>query len=188
MGKKKGQVKTYKRGKKEGQNKAVSGLDNIEKGILGDGMNFKENDNLFEVGGEEQPSEGGVKSFALALSEHVGTEISGLSYSSNGSGNTTDMVLGKYKYNDRMGAKPTTSAELFKKYGNKYTNNNIFQAFHTHPDGMLGATESDPKMSADYGNLQRQKPYLPNASFIILYRVGGLMKTHDYTYLYNPKK
>ena len=187
-------VKTYSRKSKRGEVKykkngeAKTAFGGVEKGILSDGINFQENDYLFDVGGEGQPTEGGIKSFTLQLSEHVGKEISGLSYSSSSSGEITDMVLGKYKYNDRTGAKPTTPAELYKKYGNKYTNNNIFQAFHTHPDGKLGATLSDPKISADYGNLQRQKPYLPNASFIILYRVGGQMKTHDYTYLYNPKK
>jgi RHS repeat-associated protein len=189
-------VKTYSRKSKRGEVKykkngeAKTAFGGVEKGILSDGINFQENNNLFEVGGEGQPSVDGIKSFTLQLSEYVGKEISGLSYSSNGSGEITDVELGKYKNNFRDKAKSTVPYKLAGKYGNMFTSNNVFQAFHTHPDGMLGATQSDPQNSTDYQNLKSQKPNMPNASFIILYRISGQIKPEEYpyTHLYKPKK
>ncbi len=180
-----GEVKTNRKG----ESKVAFGK--IEKGILSDGMNFKENDRLFEVGGDGKPSEGGIESFALQHSEYVGTEISGIAYSSNSTGEVTDMVLGKYKNNDRTNCKATPGVELSKKYGNMYSPNNVLNVFHTHPDGNLGAiASSSPEISTDYKNLQGQKPHLPNASFLILYRISGQLKLREYyyTHLYRPKK
>lgn len=55
--------------------KAKVAMDGIEKGILKDGMNFQKNDNVIAVGGKEQPSVEGVKSFTLQLSEYIGKEL-----------------------------------------------------------------------------------------------------------------
>ena len=166
-------------------------ISHVEKGILSDGINFKENDNLFEVGGEGQPSEQGVKSFALNLSELVGKEISGLAYSSGSSGEITDMVIGKYKDNTRTMSISTRGTELVRKYGvDNYSQNNVLQVFHTHPDGELGAIVSaNPSISTDYRNLQNQKPFLPNARFLILRRIPGQRKPdeYDYTHHYKPR-
>jgi len=188
-------VKTYSRKSKRGEVKykkngeAKTAFGGVEKGILSDGINFQENDNIIEVGGEGQPSEDGVKSFTLQLSEHIGKEIKGFAYSSNSSGDVTDIVLGKYKSNLRVesGGSPV---ELMRKYGGSYSHNNILQQFHTHPDGELGATKSAPGQSTDVENLQKDKPRIPNASFIILYRIAGQVKPgeYDYTHEYRPKK
>ena len=76
------------------------------------------------------------------------------------------------------------------KYGVNYSDNNILQEFHTHPDGKLGATQSDPGLSQDVRSLQGQKPLIPNASFIILYRIKGQVQPaeYDYTHEYIPLK
>jgi RHS repeat-associated protein len=164
-------------------------IDGIEKGILKDGINFQKNDNVIAVGGKGQPSVDGVKSFTLKLSEYVGKEIAGFSYSADGSKNVTDMVLGKYVDN-KVDASRADPRELAKKYGTNYSANNILQDFHTHPDGKLGATQSDPNLSQDVRLLQKNKPLIPNASFIILYRITGQEKPgeYDYTHEYIPKK
>lgn len=179
----KGEVK-YKR-----NGEAKVSIGGIEKGILKDGINFQKNDNVIAVGGKGQPSADGVKSFTLQLSEHIGKEIKGYSYSSDGSKNVTDMVLGKYANNefDKSYGTPT---ELVKKYGDNFSNNNILQEFHTHPEGKLGATQSDPALSQDVRSLQGQKPLIPNASFIILYRIAGQVQPaeYDYTNEYIPPK
>ncbi|WP_321515393.1 DUF6443 domain-containing protein [Marinifilum fragile] len=188
-------VKTYSRKSKRGEVKykkngeAKTAFGGIEKGILSDGINFQENDNIIEVGGEGQPSVGGVKSFTMKLSEHVGKEIKGFSYSANASGDVTDMLLGKYNGNTRTTSK-SSPAELLRKYGIDNTLNNIVQQFHTHPDGKIGATQSAPGQSTDVTNLQKDKPRIPNASFIILYRVAGqvIPGEYDYTHEYRPQK
>jgi RHS repeat-associated protein len=175
--------------RKSHRGEAKVALDGIEKGILKDGVNFQKNDNVIDVGGKGQPSVAGVKSFTLQLSEYVGKEIKGYSYSSDGSGNVTDMVLNSYKNNDDTHSYGDPQ-ELIKKYGNSFSFNNVVQDFHTHPDGKLGATQSDPEMSRDVRNLQQDKPTIPNASFIILYRVSGQTqpKEYDYTHEYIPLK
>lgn len=184
-------LKTNRKGevkyKKNGEVKVAMG--GIEKGILKDGINFQKNDNVIAVGGKGQPTVDGVKSFTLQLSEYIGKEIKGYSYSSDGTKNATDMVLGKYVDNEFQKSYGTPRG-LMEKYGVNYSNNNILQDFHTHPKGELGATQSAPELSADVRTLQNDKPLIPNASFIILYRIAGQVKPaeYDYTHEYTPKK
>lgn len=161
----------------------------IESGILKGGQNFKNKDQVISVGGECQPSVEGVKSFTLQLSEYVGKEIKGFSYSSDGSKKVTDMVLGEYIVN-KVDESRGSPQELRNKYGVNYSDNNILQEFHTHPNGELGATQSAPELSKDVEGLQTDKPQIPNASFIILYRIAGQVKPaeYDYTPEYKPKK
>ncbi len=162
-------------------------IDEVEKGILKDGQNFKNDDQVISVGGEDQPSAEGVKSFTLNLSEYVGKEIKGFSYSSNGLGDVSHMALGKYKRNSYTKSYGSPAA-LAKKIGSSFSLNNIVQQFHTHPEGKLGATQSAPQQSQDVRNLQNDKPLIPNASFIILYRIRGQKQPaeYDYTHEYKP--
>lgn len=100
------------------------------------------------------------------------------------------MTIGKYENNTYTSSSATVST-LIDKYGSGYSNNNIFEVFHTHPDGNLGATQSHPKMSADVQNLQRNKPTVTNAIFYIIYRIQGQTQPgiYDYTHEYvEPKK
>ncbi|MCH4148116.1 MAG: RHS repeat-associated core domain-containing protein [Prevotella sp.] len=163
-------------------------IGNIEKGILKNEINFKQNDNVISVGGDGNPSVEGVKSFTLKLSELVGKEIAGFSYSSNTSGKVTDMVLGKYEKSELMESKVVHFNTLQKKYGNDFSFNNVLQYFHTHPNGELGATLSAPELSTDVETLKAMKPKIPNASFIVLYRITGQEESgeYDYTHEYNP--
>ncbi len=170
--------------------KAKVTIDGIEKGILKDGMNFQKNDNVIAVGGKGQPSVDGVKSFTLKLSEYVGKEIKGFSYSADGSKNVTDVLLGKY-IDNTFDQSYGTPYGLAKKYGDKFSLNNFLEQFHTHPRGTgTGATESAPGISKDIEGLQNDKFFMPNASFIILYRIAGQVKPeeYDYTHEYRPKK
>ena len=173
--------------KKNGEARVAVG--GIEQGILKDGQNFKTQDQVVSVGGEGQASVDGVKSFTLKLSEYVGKEIKGFSYSADGSGKATDMVLGKYLNNTNTESRGSAIG-LRNKYGDNFSGSNILQEFHTHPDGKLGATESSPGLSQDVKGLQGQKPLMPNASFIILYRILGQETPgeYDYTNQYTPKK
>ncbi len=180
-GKHQGEVKYNKKGE------AKTAFGGVEKGILSDGANFRKNDNVISVGGEGQPSVDGVKSFTLQLSEFVGKEIKGFSYSSNASGNVTDMVLGKY-INNTLTESRGSVTDLMRKYGDNFSFNNILQEFHTHPNGELGATQSAPGLSQDVTTLQNDKPKILNASFIILYRILGQVQPaeYDYTHNYRP--
>lgn len=70
----KGEIKYNKKGEAK---VAVGG---IEQGILKDGQNFKNKDQVISVGGEGQPTVKGVEDFSLKLSEYVGTEIAGCTF------------------------------------------------------------------------------------------------------------
>lgn len=178
----KGEIKYNKKGE------AKVAIGGIEKGILKDGQNFKNEDQIINVGGKDQPSVEGVKTFVLKLSEYVGTEIKGFSYSSNGSGDITDMVIGKYR-NNTYTSSYGSPRELQKKYGDNFSFNNILEEFHTHPNGELGATRYAPEHSQGVNALQNDKPLIPNARFIILFRIQGEEKPgeYDYTHEYRPK-
>jgi RHS repeat-associated protein len=116
----KGEVKYNKKGE------AKVAIDGIEQGILRDGMNFKTKDNLITVGGEGQPSEKGVESFALKLSNYVGKEIKGAYF---GGEKTTHITIGMYKDNEYM--KSFSSGHtLGLRSGLTLTG-----FFHTHPSG-----------------------------------------------------
>ncbi len=173
--------------KKNGEPRiAVNG---IEQGILKDGQNFKDKDQIISVGGKGQPSTEGVKSFAMKLQGYLGKEVAGYTYSSNGSGSPTDVVIGKYKNNTTTQSFVSLQA-LNQKYGNSFSYENVLQHFHTHPDGKLGATLSAPHLSADVRALQNSKPFLPNAQFIIVYQTQGqeTYEEYDYTFNYRPNK
>ncbi len=156
-------------------------VEGIEQGILKDGQNFKNKDQLIGVGGKGNPSVDGVKSFTLDLSEYLGVEIKGFTYSSDGSGNASDMVLGKYENNTNTKSYGR-GTELYNKYGPNYSALNVTEDFHTHPDGKLGATESNRELSGDVESLQNSRPFMPNANFIILYRINGQRKPGQFNY------
>ncbi len=79
----------------KGQVKSLIG--NIEKGILYDGINFKENDNVISVEGDGEPSVQGVESFVIELSELVGLEISGYEYSMKGGKEISHFYIGRFQ-------------------------------------------------------------------------------------------
>ena len=178
-------VYTYKYDKKTGQYRKKKGIfssqmTNIEKGILKDGLNLKDNDLLISVGGEDNPSVQGVKEFAMGLSELVNREIAGLGYSADGSGNVSDIVIGKYKNNTYTSSKCNPGA-IAKKYKENFTSINLYLNFHTHPDGKLGATESAPELSDDIQIMRGEKNNMPKATFLVLYRPSYEMEEYDYT-------
>jgi len=158
----------------------------IEQGILKDGQNFKTQDQVISVGGNGQPSVEGVKSFTMDLSEYLGVEIKGFTYSSDGSKNASDIVLGKYEKNTNTKSFGR-GTELYNKYGTNYSALNVMEDFHTHPDGKLGATESNPELSEDVKSLQRNRPSMPNTNFIILYRINGQRKPGQFNYNHQYK-
>ena len=68
-----------------------------------------------------------------------------------------------------------------KQYKEKYRTENVVLDFHTHPDVQLGATSDAPEISKDVEVMRKDKVFIPNASFLILYRSSYEMKEYDYT-------
>ncbi|MBC8592809.1 hypothetical protein H8744_05990 [Oscillospiraceae bacterium N12] len=127
-------------------------MDNIEKGILNDGINFKTVDNAISVGGEGQATVEGVQNFVIELSEMVGKEISGYEYSNKSESVPSKVYISKYQNNsDQM----TQTSFNLNIAGVKSINEiNIHTDFHKHlskfpvsdrtqPSGLTGSGGGD---------------------------------------------
>jgi RHS repeat-associated protein len=101
------QVGKFKYDKKTGEytlqtnkkGEAKTKIDNIEKGILSDGINFKENNNVIDVGGEGQATVPGVENFLLDLSNMIGKELGGYYLSDKNSNDINFIYVGNFKNN-----------------------------------------------------------------------------------------
>ncbi len=99
-------VRGYSQDKKTGEWKentkwyqTKTRMDGVEKGILSNGINFKTENNLIAIGGENQATLEGVQNFVVDLSEMVGKEISGYDIANRGSDNPSYVHVGKYVNN-----------------------------------------------------------------------------------------
>ena len=161
-------VRTDKNGnikrKKDGTVKTTF-VNNIEKGILSNGMNLKDNDQVIAVGGSGQPTVEGVEDFALKLSGYVGKEIGGAYFSQGGAANTTHMTIGKYKNNSLKETRGHGNTEGVRN-GLKTTELTAF--FHTHPS--LGISESDRTRASDADKNARDNALklMPSMRFFII--------------------
>ncbi|MDH5415289.1 MAG: hypothetical protein OEW87_14220 [Flavobacteriaceae bacterium] len=165
-------LKTNRKGeikyKKNGDARVAFG--GVEKGILSDGMNFKKNSYAFEVGGEGHPSEQGVESFALKLSDYVGKEISGAYFSLGGASETTHMTIGNYKNNKNRESRSSGlgSMKPFINSSEEFLNG-LRGKFHTHPNGA-GLSDSDrlAPSPADIETRDKQLKVNPSLRFFLL--------------------
>ncbi|HNP53053.1 MAG TPA: RHS repeat-associated core domain-containing protein, partial [Ferruginibacter sp.] len=152
-------LKTNRRGiVKTGKSGPKVAIDNIEKGILKDGMNFKKNDNLIAVGQQGQPSVNGVQSFTLQLSNYVGVEIGGALLSKDKSSQTDFVALGYFKDNTITSTKSNGQGV--------WGSNKVTEMFHTHTNASseekIIPSQSD-RRTRD-GNLEIK----PNMKFTII--------------------
>jgi len=145
---------------KRGEAKVAVG--GIEKGILQDGQNFRTENNIFQVGGEGQPTQRGVEAFALKLSNYLGKEIKG-SYFGQGE-ETSHMTIGQYQFNDH---KRSVSAghQLGLSQGL-----NLTGFFHTHPGNGHDISNSDRLVPSDQDLDSRDAAlqHNPSLRFIII--------------------
>jgi RHS repeat-associated protein len=148
-----GKVKT----KKNGEYKVA--INGIEQGILTNGMNLRDQSNLVEVGGAKQPSEKGVESFALQLSNYLGIEIKGTYF---GTEKTTHMAIGKYKGNTN-----TSSDEPGITVGTKI-GLTVSAFFHTHPSGNISVEDRTHPSDKDLEVRDQELQTDPNLKFYIL--------------------
>ncbi len=176
----KGEVKYNRKGE------AKLAIGNIEQGILQDGMNLKTESNAIEVGGEGQPTEQGVESFALKLSDYVGKEIGGAYFSKDGSESTTHITIGAYKNNEFKKTKNNgiTAFRQFSSTTEEFTSS-LRGFFHTHPSGA-GIKDSDRLVPSgpDRRNRDRALEMNPNLKYFLLTHPdygGKFPRKIDYT-------
>jgi RHS repeat-associated protein len=153
--------------KKSGEAKVA--IDGIEQGILKDGINFKTNDNLIDVGGKGQPSVQGVEAFALKLSGYVGTEIGGAYFSKDGVSTTTQISIGMYKDNDLTTTKSSGSNLWPYFHGSEETNRFALTGFfHTHPSINVSVADRTVPSDKDLRGRDADHKLNPNLKYYIL--------------------
>jgi RHS repeat-associated protein len=156
--------------KEENRGKAKVAFGGVEKGILEDGMNLKDDSHAFAVGGDNQPSVNGVESFALKLSDYVGKEIAGSYFSLGGADNISHMTIGGFNGNT-VRSSGTSGLGAMRKFINSTTEftNGLRGKFHTHPNGA-GLSDLDrlAPSPADLSTRDAQLKINPNMKFYLI--------------------
>lgn len=130
----KGEVKKNGNGflvKKSERGKPKVAIDGIAKGILTNGINFKTQNQVVDVGGSNQPSTKDVKYFMVKFADYINKEIKGYEFSPKGAGNISHIYIGLYRDNTDtrsyagIVSLPTMPTDFLK-------NVDIQSQFHTH--------------------------------------------------------
>ena len=148
---------------------AKTRIDNIEKGILSDGINFMNNNNIIGVGGEGQATEKGVENFVLQMSDMVGKEIGGAYFSKDGASATTHMSIGMYKNNTYTETKSNGHSLWNRMYPDSKVENSITGFFHTHPSGgTISVSDRTSASGQDLKSKANALKHIPTLRFFIL--------------------
>lgn len=117
---------------KSEKGKAKVDLDNIEQGILEGGMNLKENDNLIDVGGDDQASVKGFEDFALKFSNYIGLEVQGEYFSKKDNQDIRHISIGRYNSNTSTSAAGGLVPTRFTNNVNLLHTLQLRVHYHTH--------------------------------------------------------
>ncbi|MFR5540860.1 MAG: hypothetical protein ACLTID_13115 [Barnesiella sp.] len=153
-------LKTDKRGNAKTQ------IDNIEKGILKDGINFMTNHNVIDVGGENQASVGGFESFITQFSDFVGKEIGGYYLTDKGGSDIKYIGVAPYRNNKYDEAK--SSFMLYRARPDLYNKAEHNTDFHTHPRFTAESDKLQSSLQDIYSKEQTQESHPQVKRFIIL--------------------
>ena len=159
------QLKTNKKGE------AKTRIDKIEKGILSDGMNFKTDSNVIEVGGEGQASTAGFESFIVDFSDMIGKEVGGYYLSNKGQADINYIYIGSTINNSSTEAK--AEFNFYNKRPDLYNAVEVQTHYHTHLSHFdLSARLKPLPPDLEFRNKQARSTTRPNGiqNFIILTR------------------
>ena len=147
---------------------AKTRMDNVEKGILSDGINFMKNDNVIAVGGKGQASVEGVEAFAVNLSDMVGKEISGAYFSKDGAEATTQISIGSYQNNTLTQSGSSGHALWQRMNPDSQLGNSITGFFHTHLTTGYSVSDRTTSSKQDRDSRDAALKLMPNLQFYIL--------------------
>ena len=148
---------------RRGEDKEKVLITNIEKGILHDNVNYKNSDQIYTLTVEGAPSQGGIESFVLELSNLVGKEIGGAYFSDNGLSPVTEITIGRYCNNTLR----ETRSHGHLYWATRHSLNpliGLIGFFHTHPfyDGR------DIPSGNDLEARDKNKEIKPSMEFYII--------------------
>ncbi len=137
-------------------------VNDIARGILRNGMNLRDQNQIIQVGGQWQPTEANVEAFAVKLSGYVGKEIGGAYFSTGNGQATTHMTIGLYR--DNTLTRTRGSGHVLGLAAGL----TLRALFHTHPS--LGYKESDRMRASGTDKVSRDAALAlqPNLRFYIL--------------------
>lgn len=152
---------------KKGEAKVI--IDNIEKGILKNGINFQENNNVIDVGGKNQPTKEGVEDFILKLANYIDKEIGGYYLSEKGKEPISHIYVGRYANNDSQNARSGFNLSVRPDLVGKV---DLKVHYHTHLSRYgdlerLRPTSIGPDRG-DEGQKERQLKNIPSLKFLII--------------------
>jgi hypothetical protein len=149
---------------------AKTRINNIEKGILSNGMNFKDDNNIIDVGGEGQASVVGVESFLLNFSNLINRELGGYYLSEKNSNDISYIYIGKFKNNTAQMVR--SNFELYRTRSDLYNNVDIKVDYHTHLSKFSDVERLTPSsVGIDGGDMKhkiRQMNIMPTLEFKII--------------------
>jgi len=147
-------------GRKGKEKELVGG---IAKGILKDGINFKKNYNVIDVGGKDQPTEQDVKDFLVAYSDsnQVGVEVSGYGLGNDRNSDDVNAMLVEPHEKNKLASSESISYEkngvpaglIVGDYDKKKPR--LFTKYHYHTHPKYGTDINNP--SKDDSRIARDK-------------------------------
>lgn len=163
----KGNVKTKGNGflvRKSERGKPKVAIDNIETGILKDGINFQTKNNVIDVGGTGQPSVKGVEKFILNFSNYINKEIAGFELSNKNETNISHVYVGFYK--DNTDTKSYSNYDLHGVRPDLTGNTQPITSYHTH----LSRFDDNSRLTPSKADLDSKDNELKNGvqNFIII--------------------
>jgi hypothetical protein len=155
-------------------------IDNIEKGILKDGLNLMNNDYFFEIGSEGKASIEGVEEFLLRFSDIIDRELAGYYYSQKNTDEITNVKIGRYENNTATISIPGAP---FTKEFNNIDEIYLRANFHTH---LSRFNEHDRLRAsgADISFKNRQLTVFNNSQFNNGQTIKFRIITMPYSYYY----
>ena len=163
------ETKTYKL-KTNRKGKAKTKIDKIEKNILSDGMNFKDEANVWETGGDGQPTIKGFQDFALEFSELIGREVAGVNYSKIDDDNISYFHMGQYKNNSLTHSYATPG--IYNVRPDLLGKLNEHTSWHTHPLNVPNTNPLVPS-KADLEFLKNNSGNKPRSILFIILTKGS---------------
>jgi hypothetical protein len=140
-------------------------IDNIQKGILSDGLNLKTNSNIINVNGKDDSFISGFENFIVQFSDMIGREISGYYFNGNESGRINEIYIGRYENNTyNESCKGTAAKNLpLGTFNGKYFHTD----WHTHPSNAPDINRLRPSQQ-DITSRNNSKDKYNIKEFIIL--------------------
>jgi len=156
--------------KEENRGKAKVAFGGIEKGILKDGINFQEDNNVIDIGGENQATVKGFEDFALKLSNYVDKEIGGYYLSTKGQDAISHIYVGRYANNDAQNER--SGFNLYTTRPDLVGNVDVRVDYHTHLSRFSNADRLRPSSlgpkGGDVGHKKRQSASFPSLKYLII--------------------